>query len=210
MAAYKITENTVDVDGQPLFYRKAEPSQQNPRFSVLLLHGIRFSSETWLTLGTLEKLAEAGYQAVAVDLPGLGKSKDFKGPAPIGELAPGSFLKSIVEGLELGAVVVISPSLSGMYSLPLLFEHNNLVKGYIPVAPICTDKYTADQYSTIKTPSLIAYGDQDTELGELSLNNLKNLASHRVMEIKGAGHACYLNKPDEWHHGMLEFLNSLS
>ncbi|XP_005992717.1 protein ABHD14B [Latimeria chalumnae] len=209
MAAVKMSESTADVAGLTLFYRQAELVQQAPRFSVLLLHGIRFSSETWLNLKTLEKLAEAGYRAVAIDLPGFGNSKQAQAPAPVGELAPGSFLKSVLEGLQLGQAVVISPSLSGMYSLPFLFEHHSMVKGYIPVAPICTEKFTAQQYANIQTPTLIVYGDQDSQLGEVSLNNLKNLANHKVMVMKRAGHPCYLDNPEEWHCGVLEFLKSL-
>lgn len=71
MAATELTEGTITVGGQSLFYRQAKPAQQAPRLSVLLLHGIRFSSETWLKLQTLSKLAEAGYRAVAIDLPGM-------------------------------------------------------------------------------------------------------------------------------------------
>lgn len=43
--------------------------------SVLLLHGIRFSSENWLKIGTLDVLAKMACRAVAIDLPGksLGK-----------------------------------------------------------------------------------------------------------------------------------------
>lgn len=85
---------------------------------MLLLHGIRFSSETWQNLGTLHRLAQAGYRAVAIDLPGLGRSKEAKAPAPIGELVPSSFLAAVVDALDLGPPVVISPSLSGMYSCP--------------------------------------------------------------------------------------------
>lgn len=70
MASPQVTESTVTVQGQSLFYRRAEPAQAVPRLTVLLLHGIRFSSETWLQVGTLATLAENGYRAVAIDLPG--------------------------------------------------------------------------------------------------------------------------------------------
>ncbi|MGH0191769.1 UNVERIFIED_CONTAM: hypothetical protein FKN15_074199 [Acipenser sinensis] len=150
MSTVKSSEGRVDVGGQSLFYRQFQPAEGAASLAVLLLHGIRFSSETWLKLNTLERLAEAGYRAVAIDLPGLGNSKEAKAPAQVGEPAPGSFLKQVSEGLQLGPAVVISPSLSGMYSLPFLFQHNELVKAYIPVAPICTEKFTAEQYSSIE------------------------------------------------------------
>lgn len=54
----------------PLFYRQSEPATGEARMSVLLLHGIRFSSENWLNIGTMETLARAGCRAVAIDLPG--------------------------------------------------------------------------------------------------------------------------------------------
>uniref|UniRef100_UPI00398F73A3 putative protein-lysine deacylase ABHD14B isoform X2 n=1 Tax=Pristiophorus japonicus TaxID=55135 RepID=UPI00398F73A3 len=179
MASVEIKEGTVELEGQELFYRRAEPTEQPPILSVLLLHGIRFSSETWQTLGTLEKLAEAGYQAVAIDLPGLGKSKEYTAPASVGDLAPNSFLMSVLKALELGPVVIISPSLSGMYSLPFLFGHNGMVKGFIPVAPICTEKFSAEQYTSVQTPTLVVYGDEDKPMGEASFNNLKNLSNHK-------------------------------
>lgn len=71
MAGVEQHEGTIQVQGQSLFFREAHPgSGQATCFSVLLLHGIRFSSETWQNLGTLHRLAQAGYWAVAIDLPG--------------------------------------------------------------------------------------------------------------------------------------------
>lgn len=81
---------------------------------------------------------------------GLGRSKDAVAPAPVGQPAPAAFLKAVSEALGLGPAVVISPSLSGMYSLPFLLEHSHLFKAYVPVAPICTEKFTAEQYAQIK------------------------------------------------------------
>lgn len=211
MSVVKMTEGSVQVESckAPLFYRQSEPATGEVRMSVLLLHGIRFSSENWLSIGTLDTLAKAGCRAVAIDLPGLGRSKSAEAPAPVGELAPAGFLKEVCERLSLSPVVVISPSLSGMYSLPFLLQHQALIRAYIPVAPICTDKFTAEQYQSVKVPSLIVYGDQDIQLGELSLGNLSNLANRSVVVMKGAGHPCYLDDPDTWHKALTDFLNTL-
>lgn len=81
---------------------------------------------------------------------GLGQSKSAEAPAAVGELAPPGFLKEVCEQLSLIPTVVISPSFSGMYSLPFLHQHQALIRAYIPVAPICTDKFTAEQYQSVK------------------------------------------------------------
>ncbi len=64
-------------------------------------------------------------------------------------------------------------------------------------------------YVPVQTPALIVYGDQDTQLGEASLSNLKNLPNHRVVVMKGAGHPCYLDDPETWHKAVLDFLQLL-
>lgn len=84
---------------------------------------------------------------------GLGRSKSAEAPAEVGQLAPAGFLKEVCEKLSLSPVVVISPSLSGMYSLPFLLQHQALIRAYIPVAPICTDKFTAEQYHSVQVQS---------------------------------------------------------
>ncbi|KAB0389273.1 hypothetical protein E2I00_019024, partial [Balaenoptera physalus] len=197
MAGVEQHEGTIQVQGQSLFFREAHPgSGQATRFSVLLLHGIRFSSETWQNLGTLHRLAQAGYRAVAIDLPGLGRSKEATAPAPTGELVPSSFLAAVVDALDMGPPVVISPSLSGMYSLPFLMAPGSQIRGYVPVAPICTDKINAADYARVKTSVLIVYGDQDP-MGQTSFEHLKQLPNHRLLVVEGAGHPCYLDKPEE-------------
>ncbi|KAK2507243.1 hypothetical protein MC885_002316 [Smutsia gigantea] len=210
MAGVEQREGTIQVQDQSLFFREVAPgSGQAAGLSVLLLHGIRFSSETWQTLGTLHRLAQAGYRAVAIDLPGLGRSKEAAAPAPIGELAPSSFLAAVGDALDLGPLVVVSPSLSGMYSLPFLTDPGSQLQGYVPVAPICTDRINAVDYASVKTPALIVYGDRDP-MGQTSFEHLKQLPNHRVLVLEGAGHPCYLDKPEEWHKGLLDFLQGLA
>lgn len=60
-----------------------------------------------------------------------------------------------------------------------------------------------------KTPTLILYGDHDTGLAPQALQNLQHLPKHRVAVLSGAGHACYLDKPEEFHRALLGFLRQL-
>ncbi|KAG9471475.1 putative protein-lysine deacylase ABHD14B [Eleutherodactylus coqui] len=209
MAEPQVQNGTISVSGQTLFFREAVPAQNSLQPPVLLLHGIRFSSETWLKLGTLHKLAAAGHRAVAIDLPGLGCSANAQAPSQIGVPAPPSFIQDVLDSLNMVPAAIISPSLSGMYSLPFILNNPQNVAAYVPVAPICTDKFTVQDYSRVQFPALIVYGDGDEQLGEVSLNNLKNLPNSQVFCMKGAGHACYLDDPDSWHSRLLEFLGSL-
>lgn len=63
--------------------------------------------------------------------------------------------------------------------------------------------------SLLQVPTLIVYGDQDAELGVLSLGNLSKLANHSVVVMKGAGHPCYIDDPDTWHKALTDFLKAL-
>lgn len=74
---------------------------------------------------------------MAIDLPGFARSK-----SAAGKLNSSSLLLDVVEKLDLkSSLVIVSPSMSGMYSLPFLVEHPERVKGYVPIAPIGTEKY---------------------------------------------------------------------
>lgn len=50
-------------------FRSSPPTMRTGDLNVLFLHGARFSAKTWLDLGTLSLLADAGYRVAAVDLP---------------------------------------------------------------------------------------------------------------------------------------------
>ena len=86
-----------------------------------------------------------GHRAVAIDLPGYGKSeKDDSG-----KTNSSSFMLEVVEKLDLkDALVVVSPSMSGKFSLPFIVEHPEKVKGYIPVAPVSTGEFVG-KFSSI-------------------------------------------------------------
>lgn len=196
----------------PLFFREALPidsagRQILPRLQVVLLHGQAFSSKTWEELGTLALLATNGYQALAMDLPGFGNSPDSD--AVKTDQNRVDLLQKFMEALGVRTAVLISPSMSGHYSIPFLMKYSSQLHGFISIAPVGTRSYTPQQYQAVQTPTLIVYGALDTNLGAQSHKNLIQLPHHSVLRIEGARHACYMDKPREFHQALLDFLSKL-
>ncbi|XP_017587815.1 PREDICTED: protein ABHD14A [Corvus brachyrhynchos] len=177
------------------------------RPDVLFLHGQAFTSKTWEALGTLALLAGEGYRVVAIDLPGYGDSP----PVEMVVTAQGrrTFLDHVLQELGMQRPVLVSPSMSGRFALPFLLAHGDRLAGFVPIAPVGTKDYTAEQYQGVQTPTLILYGDRDTSLAPQALQNLQHLPKHRVAVLPGAGHACYLDKPEDFHRALLGFLHQL-
>jgi len=61
----------------------------------------------------------------------------------------------------------------------------------------------------LQVPTLIVCGDKDTQIGPVSVQNLRNLANCEVDIIDG-GHPCYLDSPDTFHEHLYIFLAHLS
>lgn len=172
-------------------------------FPVLLLHGQRFTSETWRELGTLDLLIRQGYRVVALDLPGYGASEPS-------ELAPEELLAALVPLLFERAVVVVSPSMSGRFSMPLVARRPSYVAGFVPVAPGAIEANLGSLRGS-KVPTLIVWGEKDTIISPKQAEVLaRALPASRKVILPGASHPCYLDKPIEFHRELLQFLRGLS
>ncbi|XP_061864428.1 protein ABHD14A [Colius striatus] len=212
-AANATAQAGVAVGKPPVFFREVSAGPQ-PRGAagpgrpdVLFLHGQAFTSKTWEALGTLALLAAEGYRVVAIDLPGYGDSPPVETVATVqGRVA---FLDHVLQELGMRRPVLISPSMSGRFALPFLLARGDRLAGFVPIAPVGTKDYTAEQYRRVQTPTLILYGARDTSLGLQALQNLQHLPRHRVAVLPGAGHACYLDKPEGFHRALLGFLHQL-
>ncbi|XP_002741873.1 putative protein-lysine deacylase ABHD14B [Saccoglossus kowalevskii] len=134
----------------------------------------------------------------------LGLSKDVKLTVDKGE-----FLLNFIKALKLEHSVIVSPSMSGTFALPLLMKHPEVFRGYVPVAPTGIDLFTPEQFAKIEVPTLIVYGENDQSLGETSMKILRNIPDSRVCVIEGAGHPAYLEKSTKWHNLMYNFLTNI-
>lgn len=189
-------EETLSFLGADLHLFGAGP-QDAP--TVLLLHGARYNARTWVDLGTLDVLARAGYRALALDLPGTA------GSSPT-QVSPSTFLASLLPLLSGEPVVVVAPSRSGLYAFPLVAERPDLVAGWVPIAPAGIDDY-ARRGAKLDVPALILWGTEDAIVPVAGADRLAKISTEaRVVRFAGAGHACYLEKPEKFHQELLGFL----
>lgn len=199
-APVAVEERDLVLGGKKVHYLEAG----NPAGGkVLLLHGARFSSETWRTLGTIDRLARASYHVVALDLPGYGRSE-------VTPIETERFLGEVMAALGIEKAALVSPSMSGQFSFPLVVRSPEKVTGFVPIAPAGSDRYLR-LLKKVKVRALVLWGEKD-EIIPLEDSDALAAAmedSKRVI-LKDASHPCYLDRPDEFHQELLTFLATLS
>ncbi len=194
-----VEERQLVIGGARVFYLEAgDKSAQG----ILFLHGMKFSSQTWNELGTLNFFESEGFHPVAVDLPGFGKSDDLS-------MENDAVMLALLDGLGLTKPFVVAPSFSGGYSLPIVADDPSCMKGFVAVAPTNIPDY-AEKLAGNPLPALAVWGSNDeivpVENADLLCKSLTNI---RKVVFKDAGHPCYLTETDGFHGQLLAFFRSV-
>ena len=198
-AVAEVAERSVELQGHQIHLLTAGPEKGR---AVLLLHGGKFNAGTWKKLGTLDVLADAGYRALAIDLPGSGKSPGWK-------LDTKTFLGELIALLDIGQPVLISPSRSGNMSFPLILDHPEKVSGWVPIAPVGAKQY-ASKLKESPIPALVIWGQRDQLFPPAMAKTLAaGFKTAEVVILPKAKHPAYLDQPDLFHAALLEFLAGL-
>lgn len=168
--------------------------------AVVLLHGASFSAETWREVGTIERLADAGFRVLAFDIPGYGNS-------PAASFNPETWLSEVLDQVDLnGRSAILSPSMSGRVSLPLLAPSPERVSAFVAVAPVgIPDRL--DRLAECPVPVLAIWGANDDVVPQQHADALVERLPHaRKAVVPNAGHAPYMNDADTFHDEVLGFL----
>lgn len=169
---------------------------------VILLHGMKFQAETWRELKTLERLAEAGCHAVAVDLPGFGRS-------PACNMSPFVVLKEVIARENLEKPVLLGPSMGGRVALEFALDYPDLLGGLVLVGAVGVPENRA-RLSGINVPCLIVWGGEDA-VSPLENGRIleQEINGSKLVVVDGAPHPCYLDQPDIWHRELVAFLEGI-
>jgi pimeloyl-ACP methyl ester carboxylesterase len=192
------SSHVVDVSGK-VHYLLQGPGDGRP---IALLHGASFSSQTWQEIGTLDALEQAGWRSYAFDLPGYGKSDET-------ELAADVWLRSVLDAVAIERPVVVTPSMSGRYALPLATGDCRRIAALVAVAPVAIPQHR-NRLSQIDVPVLAVWGENDRTI-PLSQADLlvASVPQGRKRIIPGGSHAPYMSDPEAFHQAILDFLAEL-
>jgi abhydrolase domain-containing protein 14 len=204
VAVHAIVREPIDPD--PAATDDAEP------LTVLLLHGAAYTSRIWDDRGILDAVAAEGHRAVAVDLPGSGDTP-ARSTAEGTAVSDGTWLKGLID--ELGGperVVLVSPSMSGSWSLPYLAIHaDDALAGFVPIAPVGADDLLRPA-DAAPVPALVVHGaDDEAYTAGRAQGLLDQLRGEpgRVEVIADGSHAAYDDEPEAFLAALRAFLDEL-
>ena len=191
-----IQSHSATIGDKKVHYLVAGPSDGQ---TVLLLHGASFSSATWRQIGTLDALAQAGYQAIALDLPGYGESE-------AASAAHESWLREFCDKVAIKSPILLAASMSGLYAFPFLIAHPERLRGFIAIAPVGIPKHK-DQLKSIDVPVLAIWGEHDRLIPLADAETLvKSVRRGRLVVIPGGAHAPYMTSPAEVNRELVQFV----
>ncbi len=172
---------------------------------VVFLHGLSFYAEIWEEMGLFGELA-ARYSVYAFDMPyGVKSKSDHFEARSRDEYA--EFLHELLALLKIEKPILIGASISGEVTLRYL-SMGHEAKAGIVAGPVNV-RSLIPALDRISVPVLALWGESDDislpENARVIADHVKNSETH---VLKKAGHACYLDRPEEFKAIVRQFLQT--
>ncbi len=175
---------------------------ENPKTTLLFLHGKAFQAETWKELGTLQAVLDEGFSVLALDLPGFGKS-------PEASLTPERVINGVMEASGCEKIILIGPSMGGKIAMEFTLNHLEMVEGLVLIGTVGIEE-NRNHLAQLPSATLIVWGEND-QISDPENGVLleQSIAGSKRVVFNGAKHPCYLEQPDHWHQTLLSFVKNI-
>ncbi len=188
-------EKYVNVKGTKI--RVIEKGDGKP---VFLFHGARFNAETWVSTGTVDAIANAGFKAISVDFPGYGKSE--RG----GYTVLSEFIKDLIATYGVSKAYYLGASMGGEAVLGFAVNSPERVEGLILVGAVGVDKYREKLVYLNGKKVLLIWGENDTVAPIKNAKFILSAVQTAKLVYVGKQHACYLDDPQKFNEEVVNFL----
>ena len=201
--------------------------------TLIFLHGKNYASSSWQELGTLDYFANLGYKIYGIDMPGYGHSQKV-------EVKSNEWLVDVITKLlssqdeegnidqnggekkhkqlknTVHKIAIVSPDVSGLYTLELLGNHANVLGSkqglqLVKYVGIDVDIPGGAKDNIKNTDVEICNVVDPGDGGENSKGNDKLFGDNKkaqTVSMDGVGNDVYLDQPDVFHNVISEFLTS--
>lgn len=199
-------EHEVVVGGRKVFYRTRFREESNR--TILLLHGMSFTSSDWEKNGLIDRISDLGYSVLAVDYPGFGRSAendryDF-GTRDNRKFA--DFVKDFASETNRDFYCIVGPSMGGYITLSAISEYPEIAESAIVIGAAGLDSLKG-MLPSVTARVLILWGSEDSTIPIGNGRKMHELIpDSRFEEISGAHHAAYLDRPDDFMAAVRSFL----
>jgi pimeloyl-ACP methyl ester carboxylesterase len=205
-----MSDSYLDLDGLKLRTLSIMPAGQQKGLPVAFFHGYSFSLDDWKRIGTLEYLSKKGHPVYAVDLPD-GKTsrsdKIMRGDSRVfNEILEKAFKKLGLHGTKF---FLVGPSMGGGCALSYALKNPSDIAGLVLISP-STQKF--EETERLKVPVLLIWGERDNvyPIAEYGKPLKDKLPNSKLIILKGAGHAAYLDKTEEFDELIEDFFQEVS
>lgn len=170
---------------------------------VVLLHGYSFNADTWNEISLIDTLSEK-FNVYALDMPYGPKSRSDKLMVEDRD-EYADFLKEFLHTLKIEKSILLGASISGEVVLRYLSKNYDAMAGIV-IGSVGV-KTLSERLDKINVPLLIVWGENDKIAPLSDAHLLASIVKGSILHvITNAGHACYLDNPEEFKNVVMNFL----